>query len=265
MRRGGLFWGVVLLLIGLLLLLSNLDIVSVNLWSAVWAVVLIAVGVGILWGIVVGPSTVEGEEVAIPLEGAGSARVRVKHAAGRLRVSGDAAPDALLEGTFSGGLDVRTQRRGDELDVEMALPRVPYVLAPWNWGREGLGWTFGLNREIPLSLTLETGASDARLDLSELRISELRLETGASSTAVTLPTHAGHTRVRVEAGAASVSLRVPPEVAARMRFKGALASIDVDRDRFPRTGGVYQSPDYDAAENKVDIEVEAGVGSLRVS
>jgi len=265
MRRGGLFWGVILLLIGLLLLLSNLDIVSVNLWSAIWAVVLIVVGVGILWGIVFGPSTAEDEEVAIPLEGAGSARIRVKHAVGRLRASGGATQGMLLEGTFSGGLDYRTQRKGDEVDVEMSLPRFPYMLAPWNWGREGLGWTFELNRGIPLSLALETGASDARLDLSELQVSDLRLETGASSTQVTLPAHAGHTRVRVEAGAASVSLRVPPDVAARMRFQGALASIDVDRDRFPRTGGVYQSPDYDTAENRVDMEIEAGVGSLRVS
>jgi hypothetical protein len=265
MRRSGLFWGVILLLIGLLLLLSNLDVISVDLWGAIWAVILIALGVGVLWGILVGPGAAEGEDVTIPLEEAGSARIRVKHAAGRLRASGGAAQGSLLEGTFSGGLDHRTRRRENELDVEMSLPRVPYVLAPWNWGREGLGWSFRLSGEIPLSLAFETGASDARLDLSGLRVTELRLETGASSTNVTLPAHAGHTRVRIEAGAASVSLRVPPKVAARIRFKGALASVHVDQDRFPRAGGVYQSRDYDTAQNKVDIEVEAGVGSLRVS
>jgi hypothetical protein len=264
MRRSGLFWGVILLLIGLLLLLSNLGIIAVNVWGAVWAVVLIALGVGILWGTVVGPGAADGDAITIPLEDATSARVRVKHGAGRLRVSGGAAPDALVEGTLSSGLDYQARRIGDELDVEMSPRRFPFFMAPWSWGREGLGWTFGLNDAIPLSLAFETGASDARLDLSELRVTDLRLQTGASSVQVTLPARAGHTQAHIEAGAASVSIRVPADVAAQVRFEGGLASIDVDQNRFPRAGGVYRSPDYDTAQNKVDIEVKAGVGSLDV-
>lgn len=265
MRRSGLFWGVILLLVGLLLLLNNLGIVAVDVWGAIWAVVLIALGVGILWGAVVGFGAAEGEEVAIPLEDASSARVRVKHGAGRLRVTGGASSGVLAEGTFSSGVDVRSQRKGGELDVEVSPRGLPFVMGPWNWGREGIGWRFRLNGEIPLSLAFETGANEARLDLSDLQVTDLRLETGASSMNVTLPAGAGQTRVRIQAGAASVSLRVPPDVAARIRFKGALASVSVDQDRFPRTGGIYLSPDYDTAENKVHIEVEAGIGSVRVS
>ncbi|MBS3783904.1 MAG: hypothetical protein KGY78_05640, partial [Anaerolineae bacterium] len=180
------------------------------------------------------------------------------------RVSSGAPPEVLARGTFSGGLDYRSQRRGDELDVEMSPRGFPFGLAPWHWGRGGLGWNFRMNSEIPLSLSFETGASDARLDLSELRVTNLRLSTGASSVNVTLPAHAGQTQVRVEAGAASVTLRVPPDVAARVRFEGALASVSVDQNRFPRTGAVYQSPDYDTAQNRINIEVQAGIGSLQV-
>lgn len=264
MRRTGLFWGVVLFLVGLLLLLHNLGVITVDVWGAIWAVVLIAVGLGVLWGVFVGPTAGEGEEVAIPLEGASSARIQIQHGAGRLRVSGGAPPDALAEGTFSGGLHYRTQRVGDELDVEMSPRSFPFGLAPWNWGRGDLGWSFGLNGDIPLSLSFDTGASDVRLGLGDLRVTELRLGTGASAVNVTLPAHAGRTRVRVEAGAASVVLRVPPDVAARVRFEGALASIDVDRNRFPRMDGAYQSPNYDTAQDRIDIEIEAGIGSIRV-
>jgi hypothetical protein len=61
-----------------------------------------------------------------------------------------------------------------------------------------------------------------------------------------------------------VVVRVPSGVAARIRASGGLADIRVDRDRFPRAGGVYQSADYDTAANKVDIDVEAGVGSVNI-
>jgi hypothetical protein len=256
-------WGIILLLVGLLLLLSNLGVIAVDIWSAIWAVLLIVVGLGMLWSVVSAPGAA-GEEVRIPLEGASSASLSVRHGAGRLRVSAGADPQALVEGTFGGGLDYRAQRRGDELDVDVSPPGFPDIIAPWNWGREGLGWTVRLNDGIPLSLAFETGASDARLDLSELRVTNLRLETGASSVSVTLPARAGHTQARIQAGAASVSVHVPSEVAARVRLEGGLASIEVDQGRFPRTGGVYQSPDYDTAQNRIDLEIRAGVGSLEV-
>jgi hypothetical protein len=70
--------------------------------------------------------------------------------------------------------------------------------------------------------------------------------------------------VRIEAGAASIVLRVPENVAARIRVGGALSGVQVDRDRFPRQGDVYQSPDYETAENKAEIHVETGVGSITV-
>ena len=77
-------------------------------------------------------------------------------------------------------------------------------------------------------------------------------------------TDAGHTRVHIGAGAASVAIRVPSGVAGRIRVKGGLAGIAVDKGRFPRMGDVYQSTDYDTAPNKVDVDIETGVGSVDV-
>lgn len=267
MRRSNLFWGGILLLVGALLLLNNLGILNVNIWSLIWPVFLIALGLWILWGVAVGPRSVEAEEVAIPLEGAGRARVRIRHGVGRLHINAGAGPDELATGTFGGGLDYRVRRDGDRLDVEMRVPSdgFPHFVMPWMWGPGGaLDWSFGLNSEIPLSLDLETGASDTRLDLADLRVTDLRLKTGASATDLTLPANAGHTRVEIGAGAASVNIRVPSGVAARIRVKGGLAGITVDQSRFPRVGDTHQSADYDTALNKVDVDIETGVGSIDV-
>ena len=267
MSRSTLFWGVLLILIGALLMLNNLGVLDVNIWSLIWPLFLIALGLWILWGVVVGPRSVEAEEVAIQLEGAGRARVHIRHGAGRLHVSASAGPGELAAGTFGGGLDYRVRRDGDMLDVEMRVPSdgFPHFVMPWNWGPGGaLDWSFGLNSEIPLSLDFETGASDTRLDLADLRVTDLRLQTGASATDLTLPANAGHTRVNIGAGAASVTIRVPSGVAARVRVKGGLAGITVDQSRFPRMGDTYQSTNYDTASNKADVDIETGVGSIDV-
>jgi hypothetical protein len=95
-------------------------------------------------------------------------------------------------------------------------------------------------------------------------VTELKLKSGASSTQMTLPAHAGHTRAQIESGAASVNVRIPEGVAARIRTRAGLASIQVDTQRFPRSGEYYQSPDYEAAEHRVDLDVQTGVGSVDV-
>jgi hypothetical protein len=267
MRSGSLFWAAVLVLVGILLLFNNLGIITVDVWGLIWPLFLIVLGLWALWAAFFGRRSVETEEAAIPLEGATQARVLVKHGAGRLRVDSIAASGDLLTGTFGGGLERRVRREGDVLDVEMRMPPTvfsPFVF-PWTWGGgSALDWTFGLNGEVPLTIKFDTGAGDARLDLTDLRVTDLKLQTGASSTDLTVPANAGHTRAKIDAGAASIIVRVPPGVAARIRAGGGLASVSVDRNRFPRQGGVYESPDYETASNKVDLRIDTGVGSISV-
>ncbi|MCP4539303.1 MAG: hypothetical protein GY832_19375 [Chloroflexi bacterium] len=264
MRKSNLFWAVILIIAGTLLLLNNLGILNIDVWGLIWPLFLIVLGAATLWGVFFGGSSIETEEATISLEGAAQAHILVKHGAGRLFVDNDASPGELLSGTFGGGLEQRVKRNEDALDVEMSMPSRSFVF-PWAWGSgETLNWSFGLNSEIPITLKFNTGAGEAQLDLTDLQVTDLRVSTGASSTDVTLPANAGHTKARIDSGAASVTVRIPSGVAARIRAGGGLASVNVDRNRFPREGGVYQSPDYETASNKVDLKIDTGVGSIYV-
>jgi hypothetical protein len=267
MRKGNLFWAVILILAGTLLLLNSLGITAINVWGIIWPSVLILLGAWTLWGVFFGGRALETEQATILLKGAAQARVRIKHGAGRLRVDGSVEADELLTGTFGGGLEQRVNRDGDTLDVELRMPPQtfsPFNL-PWMWGPgDTLDWSLNLNDDVPLTLQFDTGAGEARLDLGDLCVTDLKISTGASSTDLTLPANAGHTRARIDAGAASVTVHIPSGVAARIRAGGGLASVNVDRNRFPRQGGVYQSPDYETASNKVDLKIETGVGSINV-
>ena len=262
MRTGSLFWGSILILIGGLLLLDNLGLLPVDLWGIFWPSLIILIGLWTLWGVFFRRRP-ETEHANIPLDGAGRAHVRIHHGAGRLRVHAGAGAGDLAEGDFGGGLDVDTRRDGDTLSVRMRVPQ--QVWFPFSWGPgSSLDWDFGLSRDLPLNLEFETGANDSRIDLSELQVTDLRLSSGASSTELTFPARAGLTRAKISTGAASVRVRLPEGVAARIRAGGGLASITVDTARFPHSGAYYQSPDYDAAENKVDLDVETGVGSVDI-
>jgi hypothetical protein len=258
-----MFWGAILILIGIVFLLDNLGLFgNISVWNLIWPLVLILVGARILYGTVFRRAP-ETEHSSVPLEGAQRARIKVQHGAGRLNVRTGGGMGVLAEGDFAGGVNVSSQREGNGLSVRMSVPE---NLFPFDWIPGGsLDWSFGLSPEIPIALEFETGAGEARLDLRELKISDVHLKSGASSTVIDLPTNAGFTRVRVEAGAASVEINVPSAVAAHIRSKGGLSSLQVDTNRFSSIGSnEYQSPDFATAENKVEMDIEMGVGSVRI-
>jgi hypothetical protein len=181
-----------------------------------------------------------------------------------LNIRAGTAAGTLMEGDFGGGLDYSSHREGDGLKVKM---RVPDQIFPFGWTPGfTLDWSFALARDVALELDLHTGAGEAHLDLTELMVKGIQLKSGASATAINLPSNAGQTRVSVEAGAASVQIHVPSGVAACIRSHGGLATIDVDQSRFPLIGSqIYQSADFDTSENRVEMDLQMGVGSIQVN
>jgi hypothetical protein len=271
MRISNLFWGLALAFLGGLLLLDNFNMLppGVNVWGIFWPVVLIFVGLGTLFGALRssrrGPAGVTNREAfRLPLDGATSARVRIRHGAGELRLDDQAAPGELVSGSFTGGLDHQLSRDGDMAVLDLRAPSdtLPIIL-PFD-SSSGFNWTLGLSREIALELDMELGASSNHIDLTSLNVRQLRVQSGASSTEIAFPARARQTYARVETGVASVQLRIPPGVAARIRSESGLAGVNIDTGRFPRVNGGYRSPDYDTAENRLELDLETGVGSVSV-
>ncbi len=262
MRRNSIFWGVILLVVGLVLLLNALGLLPGSAAGYIWPLLLVLVGVFMLLGPIFRRNRGQPQALAVPLEGAAQARVRLDHGAGRLLLGPTSEPGILLKGTFSEGVEDSVRRSGSQVEVVLRAI-APQAFPPFFY-HEGNLWQIDLARDVPTRLELNTGANEARLDLTDLAVTELVLKTGASSTRVDLPACAGMTRVEVSSGAASVELRVPQDVAARIRATGGLAGITVDTSRFPRTGDSYETPGYELAQNRVEIRTETGVGSVDI-
>ena len=259
MRRiGPIFWPLLLIAIGVVFLLSNLDLLSFDPWQLwrLWPVILVVIGLDILLEVALRRGR-PAETISIDQGALSEARVNVEFGAGELRVGAGAPAGKLLEGEFSDGA---------EYQVSASEVRL-YGSTDWSWwGWRGRTWDVRLTREIPLGLRLQLGACQAKLDLSDLRVTDVSLETGAADTSIRFPSAAGMTRAKVKAGAAQVTLSVPEGVAARIRATMAIGSLNVNTQRFPpAAGGGYASADYDTAANKLDLSIEGGVGAVSVS
>lgn len=255
-----LTWPIAWTVVGVVLLLSTTGTIGsgpAELIAAYWPWLLVALGVWFVIGSVLPTGRGLTERLAIPLGSATEAVVRIQFGAGTLQTR-IAEAGNLVDGDFAGGVLHREAGPGRlELrqDTRYGVP----------WLERSSTWSIGLTDRVPLDLRIQGGASRSMLDLRELKVRRLELQTGASETRVVLPRAAGHTEVKASHGAASMVMEVPAGVAARIRTKMAIGQVRIDEARFPRTGGGYESPEFATATNRVDIEAEGGVGSLTVT
>jgi hypothetical protein len=262
MRKSSIFWGLVLIVLGFLLMLSTFGILRINFWQMLWPAALIIFGIWfILSSMLRKGKKLDTQHVSLPIENTTDAEITFKHGAGRLNVEASPLDTILLEGDFTEGVEQKVLRNGNQAKVQLSAQ--PEILIPFG-SREGLMWSVGLNRSITLRLNFQTGASESNINLSDLKVAEVFLETGASKTTMTLPANAGMTRVEVKSGAAAVDIIVPENVAGHIRVESGLAGININNNRFPALGGVYETPGYATALNKVDIFVSTGVGSVNI-
>lgn len=255
----GFTWPIVWTVVGCVLLLSTTGNLGADAGDRIaqwWPWALVGLGVWFIIGAIVPSGRRLTETLALPLVGAGDATVRIGFGAGTLTTH-TAAAGNLVDGSFMGGV---TYRMGGPNRIELAQDTTYGV--PWLDRRSD--WDVGLTAEVPLDLRVDAGASRVKLNLRDVRLRALEIHSGASDARVVLPQAAGATTVRAETGAASLTLEVPRGVAARIQGRMALGTTQVDQAVFPRTGAGYESPDYATAANRVDIDVQGGVGSVRV-
>jgi len=259
MKRNNIFWGGVLILLGTLFLLQTQNIIP-SIFPYLWPLALILIGGWMILNVYWRPAQSEQETFSIPLNEAKSIKYKFSHGAGQIEIKDGAPTGQALVGSSAAGMNTSSQLDGDRLNVkvEAGASFVPFV------GPENGIFRFQLAQGIPVMLNIETGASQLDLDLKDVLATDIRLQTGASNSNVTLPAH-GASHLDLEAGAASISIRVPEGVAARIRVKEGLTSLNVNTNRFPQLDSrLYQSPNFDSATDRTEINIEAGLGSFSV-
>ena len=262
MRRGEIFWGSLLVLLGVLFFLHAAGYLAGDVFGWFWPFVVIAIGIWVLMGgFVARVDFKSAEKFSIPLQGAKEARLEINHGAGQIDLSAGANEGDFLTGVSGVGMNQSSHLDGDKLEVEIdAGPSfMPFI------GPEGGVWQFRLNSDLPTSLDIDAGASRLNLDLHDLQVKYLSFDGGASHIILTLPAHVENMVADLEAGAASIDLNVPQGVGMRLRLK-SVGTLKIDESRFvPREGRVYQSADYDTAKYRAEVNIEGGATSIRVN
>jgi len=294
-RRSSIVLPSVLILLGILLLLHNLGLVDWNVWVAIarlWPLILIALGLElilgrgsisrsiviiiilvIISGLALRHPTARGAvtrtRVDKPLSGVASAEIEIDMGVGALYLSSLPDSSDLISGTVDTAVgEWLTQ------DFNITANKARLVLGTENenffadFNFFGLGrspvrkWDLALNESIPVNLDIRTGVGEARIDLERVMATDVEVRTGVGKTDLTLPA-TGRAKVTLSGGIGETIIHIPRGVAARIRTKTGIGSVQV-YGNYTRLNNDYVSPDFDTAENRVELDVKGGIGSIRI-
>ena len=120
-----------------------------------------------------------------------------------------------------------------------------------------------LSEKLVWDINLESGAAKIDLDLSDYRTGTIDIQGGASSTYLKLSDLQKKTSVNIESGASAITIAIPENAGCELTTSTILSSKNFSG--FSRIEkGLYQTDNFETAKNKVYIDIEAAVTSLRV-
>lgn len=91
-------------------------------------------------------------------------------------------------------------------------------------------------------------------------------KTGAGNVTVEMGSDVtGNNIINAQSGAGNVVVFIPGSLAARIHATTGLGKAIVDSRFSKLDGNLYQSPDYDSALDKVEINVNSGAGNVSVN
>ena len=123
-----------------------------------------------------------------------------------------------------------------------------------------------LNVSVLWRVAINGGASEISADLAGLELAELEVKGGMSSIQLTLPTPSRSVPIRISGGAADIVVHRPAGVPARIHFKGWASVLHFDHQSYSSIGNNtrLQSPDFDGATQRYDIEINGSASVITV-
>ena len=295
--RPNLFWPIILIGLGILLLLDNTGALRRSPWAVIWSLwplLLIVTGVYILIGrggalqsslvsgllallivaavLFLSISDVPGlnlggqtetQRITHALDGITSAELDFNFGSGSYDVFALNDSNNLIDGdlTYTGKLNFDVSGSGERMRVSLNKSGDVFFI-----GATGDDWNIGLNRNATYELNLNLGSGGANLDFGDLPLSGGRIDAGSGGATLDLPA-SGHYSLRIDGGSGSIHMRVPREAEVRIEYNRGSGgffssvsrlSVNGDDDFDAQTSG------FASADNAITLVIDGGSGSVSI-
>src|SRR4030067_2074934 len=213
-RYRSIFWPVLLIGVGVIWLLANLEIIPGINWRILWRfwpLILIVIGLDVIFarrapilGAILGAGTVGlailllvlapyfglvtsseviTENFSEPVGIAKSAQIEIDLSVGPITIKALTDSNQLMEAEITHIGEIRFNTQGDEEKTITLKQERDLEFDVLNWLEEELRWDVGLNPDVPLFLELQGGVGEAELDLSNFQLTGVDVDVDVGGVA----------------------------------------------------------------------------------
>jgi hypothetical protein len=293
-RYRSFFWPLVLIVIGLIALLADLNLISTDRLyrlADLWPLILIVIGLELVSRRALTGAAVDVATVLILLIAASTAIAYV--AAGppipggtqTLESSGQTGTVNSASLHIDVGAATVTVQGSTSLGQDLYRAHIQYTgrkpavtfdksTGDVSISQEGTFGFFGNQRlvvdlqispAVPWNINVNSGAATDTFKLTNVKVSSIELNTGASREDITLGAPKGIVPITVNGGALTVHVHRPSGTAASAQVSGGAVTLTADGQQARGIGSkTWQSDGYDAAADAYRIEVNGGASTVTV-
>ncbi|MGI6450449.1 MAG: LiaI-LiaF-like domain-containing protein [Desulfitobacteriia bacterium] len=120
-----------------------------------------------------------------------------------------------------------------------------------------------LHQDVTWEMNLDLGATQANLDLTGLAVKNLKLNVGAADLDLRLGTKASQTNFNIDSGASNLKIYVPKEAGLQIKLDSALSSDNLASLGLEKKGDYHTSPDFDNKAVKFIFDIDTGVANVQ--
>lgn len=289
-NSGNLFWGLLLTLIGTLFLLSNFNLVEIDLTRLfkLWPVLIIFAGISLLslrgWvgatitgllmlmllglvglaavGKIGGNEPARQDSISIDQsDRISEGSITIDAGAGRINI-GSEQMEKLVTAELSSSFARLVQTSSTEGNTQHVNIRLgqdgPRIGHP---GRNDLN--VSVTESTPISLKVDAGAARIDADLSQVQLRRLLVDSGASNIDLRLGNRLPTSEIEFDVGMSSVRILVPENAGVSLRLDSGMSSRNIPGMRQVNEN-YYESDNYASAEKKINIRGQMGMTSFNL-
>lgn len=120
-----------------------------------------------------------------------------------------------------------------------------------------------LNTTPVWDIDIDAGAARIKLDLSQFIVDNLDIDGGASSLDIRLGDKADNLTVNIDAGVSSFTLRIPESAGCEMETESFLTSRNFKGFEKIESGR-YRTDNFDDSEKKIYINIDTAISSIKI-
>ncbi|MEX0621625.1 MAG: DUF5668 domain-containing protein [Candidatus Woykebacteria bacterium] len=284
---------IVLILLGAIFLLNNFGLLPWSIWTNLWKfwpVLLILIGVEYLIGqsislkttvilllliflipiifavnpVTKNPLATEKLSIAEDLGSLTKAKIIVDMPATNLDIKSTTSSSKLINGMVSYSKAANKPQVSKEESFGQGIYRIAQM------GVTGLpiisslknDTDLSLTTQIPLEIQINTEASRQDINLKNLRVDYLEINSKAGDLKIAFG-DSYSSRAKISTSASNLTITIPKEIAARVKIDSKVKNLSID-GRYKKADGEYKTKDFDASFTRVDIQIEVFAGSITI-